>query len=101
MNKKAASKRTVSKRTVIETPTTRNELSGFGDNVVKLTDSETAEVLVFIGKQEGEDKVYFPKPISLEQLHTIFDLLSKKKFNKYLFSEQFDKAQEFADRKFV
>jgi len=90
----------VPKKAVTETPTTRNDLSGFGDNVVKLTDPHTSEVLAYIGRLEGEEKVHFSKPVSFDQLEAVFELMQKKKFTKHISKERFDKAQEFADRKF-
>lgn len=91
----------MAKKAVTETPTTRNDLSGFGDNVVKLTDSQTSEVLAYIGRLNGEEKVHFSRPVNADQLEAVFELLQKKKFNKHISNERFDKAQEFADRKFT
>jgi len=96
---KAVTKKAVTKE-VIETPTARNDFLGFGDNVVKLIDPQTSELLAYIGRLKGEEKVYFSNPITFEQLEAVYELIQKKKFNKHVSNERFDKAQEFADRKF-
>ena len=75
-----------------------NDIAGFGNNVVKLT--ESGIVLAYIGMQDGHEKVYFPKPVTSERLESVYEFMQKKKFNKFITNEQFDKAQEFADRKF-
>ena len=90
----------MAKKQVTETQTGRNDLSGFGDSVVKLTDKDTGEVVAFIGMQQGEEMVYIPKPITAEQLEAVSELVQRKKFNKHISNERFDKAQAFADRKF-
>lgn len=90
----------MAKKTVTETPVGRNDLSGFGDNVVKLTDQTTGEVVAYIGIQQGQELIHFPKPITPEQVDAVNELVQKKKFNKYISNERFDKAQEFADRKY-
>ena len=87
------------KTEVSETPASRNQISGFGDSVVKLSDRNTGEIICYVGVQEGEEKVFF-KPVTPDQLEAVHELLHKKKFNKHISNERFDKAQEFADRKF-
>ena len=77
-----------------------NEIAGFGDKVVKITDQETGEVVAYFGIQNEKEKVYFSKPISIEGLEAVNELLQKKKFNKHIANERFDKAQNFANRKF-
>jgi hypothetical protein len=77
-----------------------NEIIGFGDKVVKITDQETGEVVAYFGIQDEKEKVYFSKPISIEGLEAVHELLQKKKFNKHIANERFDKAQNFANRKF-
>ena len=91
-------KTTRKKKVVAETPT--NHLTGFGENVVKLTDSTSGEILAYVGKQNGEEKVHFAKPITVDQLEDVYELLQKKKFNKHISKERFNRAQEYADRKF-
>jgi len=91
---------TLNRKWLNETATTRNDISGFGDNVVKLTDPQTGQVLAYIGKLEGEDKVHFTLPVSLDQLEAVYELMQKKKFTKHIFKERFVEAQEFANRKF-
>jgi hypothetical protein len=77
-----------------------NEISGFGDNVVKLKDKDTGEVVAFIGTQNGEERVYFPKAITFEQVEAVSELLGRKKLQKHLHRERFEKAQAYADKKF-
>jgi hypothetical protein len=87
------------KKEVSESPASR-DLSGFGEAVVKLTDKETGQVVAFIGMQQGEEKVHIPNPLTPDQLEAVHDLVQRKKFNKHISNERFDKAQAFADRKF-
>ena len=93
-------KTTRKKKAVAETPTNQNDLTGFGENVVKLTDSMSGQILAYVGKQGGEEKVHFAKPITVDQLEAVHELLQKKKFNKHISNERFDRAQEYANRKF-
>jgi hypothetical protein len=85
---------------VTETPTSRNDISGFGDNVVKLTDKESGEILAYIGLINGEEKIHFTKPITPDQVEAVSELLQKKKFTKHISQERYEKAQDFANRKF-
>lgn len=82
-----------------ETPNSR-DIAGFGDNVIKLTDNITGETVCFIGKIQGEEKIHFSRAISLKQLESVVELLQKKKMQKFLDGEKYEKAQSFADRKF-
>lgn len=75
-------------------------ISGFGTSVIKLTDRKTGEAIAFIGKLNNEDKIHFPRSLSFDQAEAVLDFISKKKFNRYMSKENFDKAQKFADRKF-
>jgi hypothetical protein len=68
----------VPKKAVTETPTNCNDLSGFGENVVKLTDSQTSEVLAYIGRLNGEEKVHFSRPVNVNQLEAVFELMQKE-----------------------
>ena len=90
----------MAKKEVTKTPTGRNDLSGFGDAVVKLTDKETGEVVAYIGVQQGEERVHIPKPLTPDQLEAVSELVQRKKFTKHISNERYDKAQAFADRKF-
>lgn len=90
----------MAKKAVNVTQTSRNDISGLGDNVVKLTDQSSGEILAYIGRQEGEEKVHFAKPVTFDQLESVYELMQKKKFTKHISNERFDKAQEFANRKF-
>jgi hypothetical protein len=85
---------------VTEAPTGRQDLSGFGENVVKLNDPDTGETIAFVGVQQGEERIHFPKPITADQVEAVSELLQRKKFTKHISNERFDKAQAYADRKF-
>lgn len=90
----------MAKKQVTESPSGRNDVGGFGDAVVKLTDKETGEVVAFVGMQAGEEKVHFAKAITPDQVEAVSELLQRRKFTKHISKERFDKAQAYADRKF-
>ena len=90
----------MAKKELKETDDGRNNLSGFGDNVVKLTDQESGEVVAYIGKQEGVEKIHFAKAVTPEQLEAVHELVQKKKFNKHILKDRFEKAQAYADKRF-
>lgn len=95
-----ATGRVVKKKNPIEVANCQNnDIAGFGNNVVKLVDQTNGSIVAYIGLQNGEEKIYFPRTLTLERLEVVYELIQKKKFNKYILNEQFDKAQEFADRK--
>lgn len=83
---------------VQESPT--RDLAGFGENIIKLTDKMTGETLCYIGRIQGEEKIHFSRAISLKQLESVTELLQKKKMQKFLDREKYEKAQSYADRKF-
>lgn len=76
------------------------DLYGMGENTSKITDQETGEVLAYIGLVQNEKKIHLIKPISFDQFDSINELLNKKKLNKFLEEQDFDKTQDFVDRKF-
>ena len=90
----------MAKKELKESDENRNNLSGFGDNVVKLTDKETGETVAYIGKQDGEERIHFAKTVTPDQLEAVHELVQKKKFNKHILKDRFDKAQAFADKRF-
>lgn len=77
-----------------------SELSGLGRDTVKLVDADTGSCLCYIGIRNDEEFVHFTKPVTVETLEAIAELINKKKFGKALNSGDIDKAQKFADRKF-
>ena len=81
-------------------PAKKKVVSPFGDNVVKINDTETGEVIAIIGVQNGQEKVQFSKLVTPDQLDAINKLVQKKKFNKHVSQERFDKAQALANRRF-
>lgn len=88
------------KKEVTESPASSNDLSGFGESFVKLTDKDTGQIVCYVGIHKGTEKVFFDRLVEPEQVEAVVELLQKKKFNKHIGKEQFDKAQEFANRKF-
>lgn len=92
---------TADKVTVIESEANQQTgVAGFGINTIKLTDRRSGETIAYIGKLNEEDKIHFTKSLSIEQALAVLELISKKKFNRYMSTERFEKAQEFANRKF-
>jgi hypothetical protein len=76
------------------------EIVGFEGVPIRLFDSLNDETVCHIGKIKGEEAAYFHRPVSLEELETIVELLQKKKMRKHLSNGDIEKAQEFANRKF-
>lgn len=89
------------KVTVVESEANQQTgVAGFGINTIKLTDKLSGETVAYIGKLNNEDRIHFTKSLSIEQALAVLELISKKKFNRYMSTERFQKAQEFANRKF-
>jgi len=76
------------------------DIKGFDNEVIKITDATTGNVVCHIGLIHGLESVYFIRPTSLEDLEAIVELMNKKKMQKHLTNGDFDKAEEFANRKF-
>lgn len=94
----------MSKKSVQETPAIKNEIVGFGDNVVKITDSETGRIVCFIGKKKGleeseEEFLHFPSPVPVALVEAVSELMDKRKMKKALNKGDYEKAQRFADKK--
>ena len=77
-----------------------SELSGLGRDTVKLVDAESGSCLCYIGIRNDEEVVHFTRPVNIETLEAVADLINRKKFGKALNSGDIEKAQKFADRKF-
>lgn len=78
----------------------KGEMAGFEGPAVRLFDALNDETVCHIGIIKGEEAAYFHRPVSLEELETIVELLHKKKMRKHLSNGDIEKAQEFANRKF-
>lgn len=76
------------------------EISGLGHDTVKLIDADNGNSLCYIGIKNDEELVHFTKPVTLETLEAVVELINKKKFGKALTAGDIDKAQKFADKKF-
>ena len=76
------------------------DITGFDNEVVKITDATTGNAVCHIGLIHGIESVYFTRPMSLEDLEAIVELMNKKKMQKHLTNGNYDKAEEFANRKF-
>jgi hypothetical protein len=90
------------KQKLLETQAGTTEINGFGDNVVKITDTMTGRVVCFIGKQGGgeeEELLHFPCPVPVALVDAIGGILEKRKMRKALEQGDYEKAQRFADRK--
>lgn len=97
-------KRDAVEQKLLETPAGKSEINGFGDNVVKITDSLTGRVVCFIGKQKGvtedsEELLHFPSPVPVALVDAISGILEKRKMRKALEKGDYEKAQRFADKK--
>ena len=75
------------------------EISGLGEDVVKVVDEETGSTICFIGAVQDDIKVFFSRTMRLAEIEAVADLLHKKKFGKLL-AKNIEKAQSYADRKF-
>ena len=93
-----------SKKSVQEIPAEKSEISGFGDNVVKIIDSETGRVVCFIGKQKGlhensEEVLHFPSPVPFALVEAVSEFMDKRKMRKALDKGDYEKVQRYADKK--
>lgn len=77
-----------------------NDLSGLGDSVVKILDADNGNCICYIGVKDENEVVHFTKPVCLEALRAVVELMNKKKFGKALNSGNIEKAQKFANKKF-
>ena len=65
-----------------------------------LVDADNGNCLCYIGIKNDEEVVHFTKPVNLETLEVVVELINKKKFGKALNAGDIDRAQKFADKKF-
>lgn len=68
-------------------------------HVVKLTDN-SGEVVCLLGKSAGEEKIFFGKAVSPDQVEAVAEFLQRKKIHKHLARNEFEQAQQYADKKF-
>lgn len=66
-------------------------------SVINLNDAKTGQTLAFF----GNGLIEFQRSLTTAQIQAISKLLKKKKFNRYIEKEKFEKAQEFANKKFA
>lgn len=71
---------------------------GMGDNVVKFIESQTDDVICYLGKKEDKDVVFFHKPVPPETIVAISQVLSKKKMRKAIEKGNYGKAQKLVDK---
>ena len=91
---------TVSPKKEVTASSNSKDVSGFGENVVKLTDKESGETVCFLGKIAGNEQVFFGKAVSPDQVEAVAEFLQRKKIHKHIENNHFDKAQDYANRKF-
>ena len=77
-----------------------SDLAGMGANLIKLKNSETNEVVAYIGVFNGEDSVSFTKPVSIKDLIAVSDIFGTKKFSKSMDKKDLEKAEIFINKKF-
>lgn len=75
---------------------TTNELIGFGEQTVKISNSE-GKTICYINKNE---EVYFGnKALSIIEILAVADLISRKKLKKAIEHGEIQKAQEIVTKK--
>jgi len=77
-----------------------SDLAGMGADLIKLKNSETNEVIAYIGVFEGEDSINFTKPVSVKDLIAVSEIFGKKKFSKSMGKKDLAKAEVFINKKF-
>lgn len=100
VTRKKVSKETKRPKSDVVAHKSFEEISGFGDNVVKVVDVNTGVDICFITMIDDEEKVFFNKVTNLAQIEAVADLLHKKKFSKLLTNGKIEKAQSYANKKF-
>jgi hypothetical protein len=80
-----------------EEESSKSELLGMGDNVVRFVDKSTGELICHIGHDEDERLVFFSKPVTTSVILTLCEILSKKKMRKALGKGDYKKAQKIAE----
>lgn len=90
----------VKKKRVVELNASET-IAGLGKEVVKILDAESGESICYIGHQNEEHRIFFSRPIGIEEIDAVRELVRKKKFSKALVKGKIKKAQKLADKKFV
>jgi hypothetical protein len=94
------SKAPIEKKKIVEINASET-ISGLGKEVVKILDAESGESICYIGHQNEEHRIFFSRPIGIEEIDAVRELVRKKKFSKALVNGKIKKAQKLADKKFV
>jgi hypothetical protein len=94
------SKAPIEKKKIVEINASET-ISGLGEEVVKILDAESGESICYIGHQNEEHRIFFSRPIGIEEIDAVRELVHKKKFSKALVNGKIEKAQRLADKKFV
>jgi hypothetical protein len=94
------SKAPIEKKKIVEINASET-ISGLGEEVVKILDAESGESICYIGHQNEEHRIFFSRPIGIEEIDAVRELVRKKKFSKALVNGKIKKAQKLADKKFV
>lgn len=94
------SKDSIEKKKIVEI-NALDAISGLGKDVVKIIDAESGESICYIGHQNEEHRIFFSRPIGIEEIDAVRELVHKKKFSKALVNGKIEKAQRLADKKFV
>jgi hypothetical protein len=56
-----------------------NEAVGLGQPVKKLIDKKTGQTLAYVGILDGQEHVYFPKPLALRTIASITERIEREK----------------------
>ena len=85
---------------IVEQTASVSEIAGIGMELIKLKNEKSGEVLAYIGQIDKKECVSFTKPISFDDLISVAEIVQKKKFNKAIIKNEFDKAEGFINKKF-
>lgn len=85
---------------IVEQVASSSDFAGIGNELIRLKDNKTGEVLAYIGNIGSEECVSFTRPVRLNDLISIIEIMQKKKFNKALSKNEIDKAEGFINKKF-
>lgn len=65
-----------------EEESSKSDLLGMGDNVVRFIDKSTGELICHIGHDEDERLVFFSKPVTTSAIFTLCDILREDETGK-------------------
>jgi len=92
--------KTPRKKKVVEQDA-QDTIAGLGDNVVKIVDADSGEGICYIGQKNEEHCIFFSRPIGLEEIEAVSQLIRKKKFIRAMKKGKLEKAQKLADKRFA